>query len=171
MDNVFYYDFVTIGPLTYFLAATNAGLSYLGLKENAQASIFSFYQRRMLIHDPKKLAPYIKELKEYFAGTRRKFDVPIDIEEFGTPFQRNVLQLLTKIPYGTTVSYGDIASSLDSARSVRAVAHAIALNPILIFIPCHRIIMSNGMLGGYPLGSKEKKRLIDLEKSYLHANS
>lgn len=171
MQEVFYYDYVTIGPFTYFLAATNKGLSFLGLQENARAAIFSLYPQKILVHNPKRLETYITELKEYFAGTRRNFDLPIDIEEFGTAFQRSVLQQITKIPYGVTVSYGDVAASLDSARSVRAVAHAIALNPVLIFIPSHRVILSNGTIGGYALGSKEKKRLIDLEKSNLHVNS
>lgn len=171
MADIFYYDYVTIAPWTYFLATTTAGLSYVGLEGDEASPIFSYYPNRMLVHDPKRLEPYTTQLKEYFAGKRRKFDVDIDISEFGTPFQRSVLKMITKIPYGSTVSYGDIASSLDSARSVRAVAHAVALNPVLIFIPCHRVVMSNGMIGGYRLGSKEKARLINLEKSYLHDNS
>ena len=171
MADIFYYDYVTIAPWTYFLAATTAGLSYVGLEGDEASPIFSYYPNRILVHDPKRLEPYTTQLKEYFAGKRRKFDVDIDISGFGTPFQRSVLKMITKIPYGSTVSYGDIASSLDSARSVRAVAHAVALNPVLIFIPCHRVVMSNGMIGGYRLGSKEKARLINLEKSYLHDNS
>ena len=171
MADIFYYDYVTIAPWTYFLATTTAGLSYVGLEGDEASPIFSYYTNRMLVHDRKRLEPYTTQLKEYFAGKRRKFDVDIDISEFGTPFQRSVLKMITKIPYGSTVSYGDIASSLDSARSVRAVAHAVALNPVLIFIPCHRVVMSNGMIGGYRLGSKEKARLINLEKSYLHDNS
>lgn len=168
MADVFYYDNVTVEPYTYFLAMTSQGLSYVGLKDDDATPIFSFYPNRMLVHDPERLAPYVKELKEYFAGKRREFDLPIDISEFGTAFQRSVLETITKVPYGTTVSYGDIATSLSSARSVRAVAHAVALNPVLIFIPCHRIIMSNGRIGGYRLGSQEKTRLINLEKGYLH---
>ena len=171
MADIFYYDYVTIAPWTYFLATTTAGLSYVGLEGDEASPIFSYYPNRILVHDPKRLEPYTTQLKEYFAGKRRKFDVDIDISEFGTPFQRSVLKMITKIPYGSTVSYGDIASSLDSARSVRAVAHAVALNPVLIFIPCQRVVMSIGMIGGYRLGSKEKARLINLEKSYLHDNS
>lgn len=170
MADVFYYGCVTISPWTYFLAMSDQGLAYVGMKGDEQALIFSYYPNRLLIHDPKRLAPYTKQLKEYFNGNRHQFDVEIDISEFGTPFQRSVLQLVQKVPYGTTVSYSDIASALDSARSVRAVAHAIALNPVLFFIPCHRIIMANGMIGGYRLGSKEKSRLINLEKSHLHDN-
>ena len=172
MDNILYFDYVEIAPWTYMLAATNNGLAYVGVKsEEKNVPVFSYYPNKMLIQDPKRLAPYIQQLKEYFAGTRRTFDVPLDIAEFGTPFQRSVLETLLKIPYGTTVSYGDIASSLDNAISVRAVAHAIALNPVLIFIPCHRVILSDGKIGSYRLGAKEKLRLINLEKSYLHGNS
>lgn len=171
MANIFYYDYATIGPRTYFLATTINGLAYVGMKDDQATPIYSFYPNTMLVHDPKRLEPYVTQLKEYFAGKIRKFDVPIDISEFGTPFQRSVLQMVEKVPYGTTVSYGDIATSLGSARSVRAVAHAVALNPALIFIPCHRVILSNGLIGGYRLGSKEKLRLLNLEKSYLHDNS
>lgn len=172
MAEIFYYDYVTIEPWTYVLAASDDGLTYVGLKDVENGSpVYSFYPNKMLVRNPERLAPYVKELKEYFAGTRKKFEAPIDISEFGTPFQRSVLELVKKVPYGTTVSYGDIASSLDNARSVRAVAHAIALNPALIFIPCHRIIMSDGKIGGYRLGSKEKARLLNLEKSYSNGNS
>ena len=73
-------------------------------------------------------------------------------------------------PYGFTANYGDIAPSLPNATSSRAVAHAVALNPVLIFIPDHRIILSNNQVGTYRLGQKEKVRLIELEKSHLHGN-
>lgn len=171
MNDIFYYDYVTIKPWTYFLAITDLGLAYVGLKGDESSPIFSYYPHKMMVRDPHRLAPYIEELQEYFAGQRRHFDIPIDISEFGTPFQRSVLEILQKVPYGQTVSYGDIATSLSNARSVRAVAHAVILNPVLIFIPDHRIIMANGKIGGYRLGAKEKERLINLEKSYLHDNS
>lgn len=121
----------------------------------------------MLIHDPKRLEPYTTQLKEYFAGTRKEFDVPIDISKFGTEFQRKVLEVVKKIPYGLTVSYGTVAAGLPDATSSRSVA----LNPVLIFIPDHRIILSNTKVGTYRLGQKEKLKLIELEKSYLHGNS
>lgn len=76
MAEVFYYDYVTIQPWTYFLTASRFGLTYVGLKGDESVSpIFSFYPHRMLVHDPEKLAPYVKQLKEYFAGTRKEFDV------------------------------------------------------------------------------------------------
>lgn len=172
MAEVFYYDYVTIAPWTYFLTASNYGLTYVGLKGDETVSpIFSFYPHRMLVRDPKKLAPYTQQLKEYFNGQRKQFDVPLDISEFGTEFQRRALEVVEQIPYGTTVTYGDIATSLPDATSSRSVAHAVALNPILIFIPDHRIILSDNRVGTYRLGQKEKIRLIELEKSHLNGNS
>ena len=172
MTEVFYYDYVTIAPWTYFLTTSEFGLTYVGLKGDETVSpIFSFYPHRMLVRDPKRLAPYTKQLKEYFAGTRKKFDVPIDISEFGTDFQRKVLQAVQRIPYGMTISYGDVAMSLPDATSSRSVAHAVALNPVLIFIPDHRVVLSNNKVGTNRLGQKEKIRLIELEKSHLNGNS
>lgn len=123
----------------------------------------------MLVRDPKRLAPYVQQLKEYFAGTRRVFDVPIDISEFGTEFQRRVLQAVQRIPYGMTISYGGVATSMPDASSYRSVEHAVA--PVLFFIPDHRIVLSNNQVGTYRLGQQEKIRLIKLEKSHLHGNS
>ncbi len=113
----------------------------------------------MLVRDPKKMAPYIKQLKEYFAGIRKNFDVPIDISEFGTEFQRKVLAVVQHIPYGVTLTYGDVANSLAEATSSRSVAHAVALNPVLIFIPDQRVILSNNKVGTYRLGQKEKNQI------------
>lgn len=82
----------------------------------------------MFVRDPKRLAPYVQQLKEYFTGTRRVFDVPIDISEFGTEFQRRVLQAVQRIPYGMTISYEGVATSMPDASSYRSVEHAVALN-------------------------------------------
>lgn len=169
MAEFFYYDYVTIEPKTYFLTASEFGLTYVG--DETVSPIFSFYPHRMLVRDPKRLAPYVQQLKEYFAGTRRVFDVPIDISEFGTEFQRRVLQAVQRIPYGMTISYGGVATSMPDASSSRSVEHAVALNPVLFFIPDHIVVLSNNQVGTYRLGQQEKIRLIKLEKSYLHGNS
>ena len=123
----------------------------------------------MFVRDPKRLAPYVQQLKEYFTGTRRVFDVPIDISEFGTEFQRRVLQAVQRIPYGMTISYGGAATSMPDASSYRSVEHDVS--PVLFFIPDHRIVLSNNQVGTYRLGRQEKIRLIKLEKSHLHGNS
>lgn len=171
-QNVYYYDDVTIDPWTYQIAVSDVGLAFVGLKNDVgYSSIYSFYPNKMLVHDPKRVAPYIKQLKEYFAGKRRNFDLPIDYATFGTPFQNKVIQMIQRIPYGATVSYSDLAAAVNGSTSTREVAHAVALNPTLIFIPSHRVILNNKNVGGYRMGSKEKARLINLEKGYINANS
>jgi len=105
----------------------------------------------------------IKELKEYFAGKRKEFDIPLLFA--GTDFQKKVWDELLKIPYGQTVSYMDIARRIKRPTAVRAVASAIGANPMSIIVPCHRVIASNNTLGGYAGGLKAKKQLLEREKT------
>ncbi len=101
------------------------------------------------------------QLDEYFAGTRRSFDVPLALA--GSSFQRQVWAELQKIPFGTTVSYGQLAISLGRSGAARAVGHANARNPIAVIVPCHRVIGSSGQLTGYGGGLGAKRLLLDLE--------
>jgi AraC family transcriptional regulator of adaptative response/methylated-DNA-[protein]-cysteine methyltransferase len=101
------------------------------------------------------------QLDEYFAGTRRDFDVPLDAR--GTPFQMRVWNALRQIPCGTTTSYGRIAKAIGQPTAVRAVARANGDNRIAILIPCHRVIGADGQLVGYGGGLWRKKKLLDLE--------
>lgn len=103
----------------------------------------------------------IKQLSEYFAGTRTRFELPLHLT--GTEFQLQVWDALREIPYGSTVSYRDIADRIGRRKSVRAVANAIGANPIAIIIPCHRVIGSDGSLTGYAGGIEIKRRLLALE--------
>ena len=97
---VFYYDFVEIKPWTYELVISNLGLAFVGSKNsNIESSILGFYPNHILVQDSKKLAPYVQQLKEYFAGTRRSFTVPIDYSSFGTPFQNQVVKMIENIPF------------------------------------------------------------------------
>ena len=102
------------------------------------------------------------ELDEYFAGRRKKFDVKAAFT--GTSFQSKVWQELLKIPYGKTISYADLAKAAGNPKACRAAGSANGKNPIAIIIPCHRVIASNGGLGGYAYGLEAKKQLLDLEK-------
>lgn len=104
-----------------------------------------------------------EELQAYFKGLRTTFDIPLLL--VGTGFQKSVWQELLQIPFGTTASYKDLAQNIDYGTAVRAVASAIGANAISIFIPCHRIIGSNGSLTGYAGGLKAKKKLLELEKN------
>ncbi len=91
------------------------------------------------------------------------FSVPLDME--GTAFQRKVWTRLRKIPYGQTCSYKDIAKGVNHERAFRAVGTANGENPLCIIVPCHRVISSDGTLGGYSAGLSIKKRLLDLERA------
>ena len=103
----------------------------------------------------------IRQLDEYFNGKRTVFEVPLLF--VGTEFQKSVWRKLLEIPYGSTVSYGELAGQLNVPKAVRAVAAANGANAISIFAPCHRVIGSNQALVGYAGGLSAKKRLLDLE--------
>lgn len=105
------------------------------------------------------------ELAEYFEGKRKDFTVPLS--PVGTEFQKNVWEILRKIPYGTTRSYLEQAQILGNPKAVRAVANANGLNKISIIIPCHRVIGTNGKLTGYGGGIWRKQKLLELERSIL----
>ena len=103
-------------------------------------------------------------LDDYFAG-KRPCNVP-RLNPQGKDFQKRVWQTLLTIPYGKTISYGEIAKMVD-CRSAQAVGQAVGRNPIALIIPCHRVIAANGQLGGYAYGTEIKKRLLELEKILL----
>jgi methylated-DNA-[protein]-cysteine S-methyltransferase len=115
--------------------------------------------------DARPLAGAARQLREYFAGTRRKFDLPL--APAGTAFQRSVWDQLVKIPYGETISYGELARRIGNPRASRAVGLANGSNPIPIVIPCHRVIGSDGRLVGFGGGLDIKQRLLALERGEL----
>jgi methylated-DNA-[protein]-cysteine S-methyltransferase len=102
-----------------------------------------------------------QQLGEYFAGTRTTFDVPLDAP--GTAFQRRVWDALRAIPYGTTLSYGELALRLGDVRATRAVGAANGKNPIPIIVPCHRVVGANGALTGFGGGLDRKRWLLEHE--------
>ena len=111
------------------------------------------------------LAEACRQLDEYFQGQRKQFDLPINYK--GTPFQERVWKELKNIPYGETRSYEDIAIGVGSPKAVRAVGQANHRNPILLIIPCHRVIHKNGDISGFACGIETKKYLLDLERLHF----
>lgn len=105
----------------------------------------------------------IKQLGEYFAGRLQRFTIPLSLE--GTAFQRAVWRALKTIPYGKTVSYGDISNKIGNPKASRAVGAANGQNPVSIIVPCHRVIGANGKLVGYGGGLPIKTALLELEQS------
>ena len=113
---------------------------------------------------PEVLLRTVRELDEYFRGERKEFDIPLLLA--GSEFQKRVWQQLRHIPYGQTVSYGELAAAIGAPKSVRAVANANGANAISIILPCHRVIGSDGSLTGYGGGIDTKRYLLELEKKY-----
>jgi methylated-DNA-[protein]-cysteine S-methyltransferase len=115
-----------------------------------------------VLEAPARLDALRRELDEYFAGGRRRFDVKTDRALLG-PFQRKVLSRTSRIPYGKVSSYSQVAAATGSPRASRAAGNALARNPIPIVIPCHRVLRAGGGLGGYAGGLDRKTQLLELE--------
>ncbi|HZJ26860.1 MAG TPA: methylated-DNA--[protein]-cysteine S-methyltransferase [Acidimicrobiia bacterium] len=144
-----------IGPLT--LAGDDTAITALCMQDQAHPPP----GRSDWTVDPHAFADVAGQLDEYFAGTRRRFDVALRLE--GTPFQRSVWSALREIPYGETTSYGALAAGIGRPGASRAVGLANGRNPVAIIVPCHRVIGANGTLTGYGGGLNRKRRLLDLE--------
>lgn len=133
----------------------------VGLKwEHLYASDRTLYRSNALIEDTDR------QLREYFAGKRTRFDLPFFFE--GTSLQKAVWKALQNIPYGSTISYASLAQNVENATAVRAVASAVGKNPFPILIPCHRVIGSDGKLRGFAGGLSNKQILLDIETSKSH---
>jgi methylated-DNA-[protein]-cysteine S-methyltransferase len=146
------------------VAATDAGLVRIAFRRSAAAFASELRQRlhAEVIESADKLAGAVGQITAYFAGERRRFDVPIDLR-MATPFQRRVLRATASVPAGRVVSYGEIAQRIGCPRGSRAVGQALGRNPIPIVIPCHRIVAADGGLGGYTGGLEIKKKLLAIE--------
>lgn len=156
METLYYSTWQSpIGPLT--LVASERGLAALAfcpqLKRKSEAA---------WLYSDDKLAPYRRQLEKYFAGKLRDFTVPLDLR--GTDFQMRCWHALLKIPYGETRTYADQARAIGRPKAFRAVGSANHDNPITIIVPCHRVIASDGTLGGYGGGLALKQQLLDLER-------
>ncbi len=146
------------GPLV--LGAGERGLAVLEFDRGRFPST-GWMKRIEWVESSEELAPYVCELEEYFAAKRREFSFEIDLR--GTEFQLKCWRALLRIPYGETKSYAQIAREVGCANGFRAVGMANHDNPIAIVVPCHRVITSDGKLGGYGGGLPVKEYLLELE--------
>ena len=143
-----------VGKLT--LVASKNGLVAIDVRNNAKQVVTAKDASAQSILFKTK-----KQLEQYFAGKRTSFDVALDL--VGTEFQVKAWRALCRIPFGKTISYGQQASNIKKPKAFRAVGSANGKNPIPIIVPCHRVVASDGSLGGYSLGLKMKKQLLALE--------
>ena len=146
-------------------AVTRRGLVRLAFPEEDPDTMLELLALRVsprIVEAPRLLEPIERELEEYFARRRRRFDLALDWALIGA-FGRRVLKRTAAIPYGGYLSYGEVAAEAGSPRGARAAGNALGSNPIPIVIPCHRVLRSQGALGGYGGGLDRKRFLLELE--------
>jgi methylated-DNA-[protein]-cysteine S-methyltransferase len=147
-----------------YIASTDRGLCKIALPKDGKASFFGWIKDNFapdgIVDDRKKNSNAIRQLNEYFIGKRTKFDLDIDL--IGTNFQQRVWTDLTRIPYGTVVTYKQIARHLHT-KGFRTVGTTIGKNPVPIVLPCHRVVGSDSRLVGYAGGIRLKEYLLRLE--------
>jgi len=152
-----------IGSL--LLAATRKGLVRVAFANEDPAHVLESLAAVLsprILAAPARLDSAARELDEYFAGERQQFDLSLDFA-LAQGFRRSVLQQLLRIDYGHTASYAAVASGVGNPRAVRAVGTACATNPLPLVVPCHRVLRSDGALGGYRGGIEAKRALLALE--------
>lgn len=160
-----YWSLLSYKDWRLYIAATTKGICFVGSQNMPFEELTDWMNRKfrgsILLEDNQMLEPYKTELIEYLEGKRQSFKIPFDYQ--GTPFQQSVWEALCEIPYGVTQSYSDIANRINKPSATRAIGTAIGANPILITIPCHRVIGKNGSLTGYRGGLEMKTKLLKLE--------
>lgn len=166
MDKVYYSSFNSPLLGKVFVASTERGVCAVDFLKTEKAFLRELEGRfagEIVKHDRKNKKAG-GQLRKYLNGELQRFDCKLDLK--GTPFQKKVWSALTRIPYGETRSYQDIAKVIGHPKAFRAVGNANGQNSIPLIVPCHRVIESNGGLGGFGHGIKVKKRLLDLEKAH-----
>jgi len=164
-ENVYYSPVETTWG-TFMLASTDKGICQLHFLRKDDACFFAWLEKKLGARgepNPRVHRDAARELKEYLQGRRKQFDLPLDLR--GTPFQLKVWAQLRAIPYGETASYGEIAKAAGTPKGARAVGMANHANPVLLMVPCHRVIGKNGDLVGFGCGLELKEKLLNLEKS------
>ena len=150
-------DLVIASPVGKLrLVASEKGLVAIDVRSDAKKNVTAKNASAQAI-----LIKTKKQLEQYFAGKRTSFDVALDL--VGTEFQVRAWRALCRIPFGKTISYGQQAANIKKPKAFRAVGSANGKNPIPIIVPCHRVVASDGSLGGYSLGLRMKKQLLVLE--------
>lgn len=147
------------------LAATERGLVRVAYATEDHDAVLGYLADKVsprILHAPARLDLAARQLDEYFAGTRRTFELPLDWR-LVSGFRGTVLHHLPDIDYGHTASYAAVAALSGSPRAVRAVGTACATNPLPVVVPCHRVVRSDGAMGGYLGGVQAKRLLLDLE--------
>jgi len=152
-----------------YVASTEKGVCKISVPRQTRKDFFGWLRENFddsdVVDNKSRNKEVIDQLGRYFNGKLAKFNCPFDF--IGTPFQIRVWKELTKIPYGTTISYKQLAKRLGTSKGFQAVGRANASNPIPIIVPCHRVIGTDGSLVGYSSGIKTKEFLLKLEGALM----
>jgi methylated-DNA-[protein]-cysteine S-methyltransferase len=149
------------------LAATDRGLLRVAYDIEDHDKVLEILATRIsprILRAPQRLSVAVREIEEYFAGNRRGFDLPLDFA-LSSGFRQVVQRHLSDIAYGHTESYKDVAEIVGNPKAVRAVGTACATNPLPVVVPCHRVLRTDGTLGGYVGGAEAKAILLNLERA------
>ena len=161
-----YYTAMSTPVGRVFVAATDVGLARVSFDPSEVKFVAALRQLKMdVVKSAEKVSEITVEIEAYFAGKRRAFDVPIDLRRV-SPFQRSVLMAARAVPAGQVVSYHEIARRIGRPGASRAVGQALGHNPAPIVIPCHRVVASDGGLGGYSGGLEIKAKLLKMEGAF-----
>ncbi|MEH7107713.1 methylated-DNA--[protein]-cysteine S-methyltransferase [Bacillus sp. JJ1764] len=165
-NSAIYWTLLIYDHWKLYMAATEKGLCFISPQDRTFEELAAWAEKQFpeqpLVQEDEKMQPYVAELIEYLKGERTSFTMPLEFR--GTPFQVAVWKALCEIPFGETRSYSDIAERIQKPAAVRAVGAAIGANPVLITVPCHRVIGKNGKLTGFRGGLDMKKQLLELEQ-------
>ena len=166
METIFYSSFDSLLLRKIFVASTDRGVRMVDFLTSEKAFLKRLKERfhGKIIRDDRRNREVLSQLKRYLKGELHHFNCPLDVE--GTSFEKQVWSKLVKIPYGQTRSYKEVAEATGHPKAFRAVGNANGRNALPLIIPCHRVIESNGGLGGFGYGLKVKKQLLDLEKAH-----
>jgi len=162
MTEELYFASETINEIKLDIIASTSGIREILINRKSDSEQLS--KMTQISPDDIKVVNVFAQLKEYFKRQRKEFDLALEI--IGTDFQKKVWNELTKIPYGETISYGELAEWMGNKNKMRAVGAANGANPIPIIIPCHRVIGIDGSLTGYGGGLDVKQKLLELEGSW-----
>ena len=167
METVYYSSFDSPLLKKVFVASTERGVCMVDFLKTEKTFLKRLKERYpgKIVRDDQKNRNVLKQLKKYLGGEIRHFGCKVDVK--GTPFQKKVWSALTKIPYGQTRSYKEIAQAIGHPKAFRAVGNTNGQNSIPLIIPCHRVIENNGGLGGFGHGVWVKKQLLEFEKAHV----
>ena len=170
-----YWESMEVNNQKFFFTVTDKGLNFVSSPGKYLSEIFDFYPENryeyQFLYDETVTGDYLDELTDYFDKKRKKFELPLDLDDYGTKLQHEVWSEIQKIPYGQTMTYKQLVENVGRKRAIRPVAHAVAINPVLIVIPCHRVVRANGDIGDYRGGKESKKALLEFEQKPVEKQS